>query len=188
MPSHGGFPKGAAAFMALFAMLAALTVLFYQAVYVEQQATLAELHRMLLLRRQDLASIEAFSKRHWDFDAAEAALKNHADWSRSLLPDALETSDFLSELQSHVLRSQVNVIGLTPGAAELQEGFCRQRIELTVEGDYFQWFDFIRLLEAQARFVAIENISGEVKAAGILRGHVVLYIFARHIEEEGAGK
>lgn len=188
MPSHVRLPKGAAAFMALLAVLTALTVLFYRTVYVEQQAVLAEQQRVLLQRREELARWEAFSKRHRDASAEEEALKQHTDWSRHLLPDILGTGDFLSELQSCMLRSQVNVIGLAPGAEEQQEGFCRQRIELTVEGGYFEWLNFLRLLEQQTRFVAIETLSGQVKAPGILRGHVALYIFARRIGEEGAGK
>ena len=186
--SKVGRDGGGVSFVAFLTVLAALTVLFYQMVYVEQQADLEEKRRTLLLRQQDLARLEAFLQRRRDDSASEEALKKHAEWSRRLLPDELRTSDFLGDLQGYMLRSQVKVIGLTPGVPEQNEGFCRQRIELTVEGDYFQILDFIRLLEQQNRFVTIENISGQVKDTGILHGRFDLCIFARYIEPGGAGK
>ena len=188
MLSKVGQDRGIASFVAFLAVLAALTVLFYQTVYVDQLADLEEKRRTLLLRQQDLMRLEAFSQRYRDDSAAEEALKKHAEWSRRLLPDELRTGDFLSEIQGYMLRSQVKVIGLTPNVVEQKEGFCRQRVELMVEGNYFQLLDFIRLLEQQNRFVTIENISGQVKDTGILCGRFDLYIFARCIEQSGAGK
>ena len=180
MLSHIGRDKAAASLVVFLVVLTALTVLFYQTVYVEQQTDLEEKRRTLFLRQQDLARLETFLQRHGNDSAAEEALKKHTEWSRRLLPDELRTG--------YMLRSKVKVIGLTPGVSEQKEGFCRQRIEMTVEGDYFQLLDFIRLLEQQDRFVIVENISGQVQESGILRGHIVLYIFARIIEKDGAGK
>ena len=188
MLSHIGRDKAAASLVVFLVVLTALTVLFYQTVYVEQQTDLEEKRQTLFLRQQDLARLETFLQRHGNDSAAEEALKKHTEWSRRLLPDELRTGDFLSDLQGYMLRSKVKVIGLTPGVSEQKEGFCRQRIEMTVEGDYFQLLDFIRLLEQQDRFVIVENISGQVQESGILRGHIVLYIFARIIEKDGAGK
>lgn len=180
--------KGAASLVAFFLVLTALTVLFYQMIYVEQRAELEEKRRTLLLRQEDLARLEEFSQRYHDDNASEEALQKHTAWSRRLLPDTLQTGDFLSELQGYLLRTQVKIIGLTPNVPEQKEGFCRQRIELTVEGDYFQMLAFIHLLEQKERFVAIDNLFGQVKEAGILRGRFALYIFARRIEHGEAGK
>ena len=155
MLSHIGRDKAAASLVVFLVVLTALTVLFYQTVYVEQQTDLEEKRRTLFLRQQDLARLETFLQRHGNDSAAEEALKKHTEWSRRLLPDELRTGDFLSDLQGYMLRSKVKVIGLTPGVSEQKEGFCRQRIEMTVEGDYFQLLDFIRLLEQQDRFVIV---------------------------------
>ena len=180
--------RGAASFVIFFVLLAAMTVLFYQMVYVAQRDEIEEKRRMLLSRQQDLARLDEFSRRSFDGNASEEALQKHTAWSRRLLPDTLQTGDFLSELQGDLLRSHVKLVALIPHIPEQKEGFCRQRIELTVEGDYFQMLAFIHRLEQKERFLSIDNLFGQVKEAGILCGRFELYIFARRIERGGAGK
>ena len=149
-------------FLLLLGVLAGLTLFFYQFLYLPQQAELEE------KRQQVIARLNALNK-----------LKDHARWESQLLPEQLNTGDFLSELQIYMLRTKIRITGLKPLPPERNEGFFQQKVELGIEGDYFQILDFLRLLEQGTRFTNVKNVSGEVKEQGIFSGHIDLYIFAR---------
>lgn len=175
-------------FLLLLGVLAGLTLFFYQFLYLPQQAELEEKRQQVTVRLNALNELEEFTQQHADLAAYETALKDHARWGSQLLPERLNTGDFLSELQIYMLRTKIRITGLKPSPPERNEGFFQQKIELGIEGDYFQILDFLRLLEQGTRFTNMKNVSGEVKERGIFSGHIDLYIFARQNDSREEGK
>lgn len=161
------------------ALLLLLTGLFYQFIYGPQRLALESKRQQLALLQRQLAGLNSFLAQHGDLALYESKLQGHDGWSQQLLPAELDTSEFIGSLQRHVLRTRVKLVGLRPEPPVNKDGFFRQKIEVAVEGDYFQLLDFIKLLEQGPRFVMIENIAGQVKEQGIFSGRMALYIFAR---------
>lgn len=64
-------------------------------------------------------------------------------------------------------------------SSERNGGPARQRLRISVRGDYFALLDFLFLLEQGGRFARVEAVRGRVDDAGVFQGTLEVWIYAR---------
>lgn len=96
----------------------------------------------------------------------------------SLLPRSMNTGTFLTELQSQSRKSGVRLLKVVPGEEKAYESYKEQWVAVTAKGTYFEWLDFLYLLENDGRFLDIREMKGQSDSAGVYEGVIKVYIFS----------
>ncbi len=180
------------------ALSALFAAAFYAFVYAPQRAALRETEAEALALRRDMARVEAFLRAHERGPEELAALADRADRARAMLPETLETARFAMETARYAAEAGLTLEGVAPEAAdaprppdgadasftggyssERNGGPARQRLRISVRGDYFALLDFLFLLEQGGRFARVEAVRGRVDDAGVFQGTLEVWIYAR---------
>ncbi len=140
---------------------------FYRFVFLAQRAELAETRRQAAGLEQQIRETKELLARREDPAAYGKELTERQRRNSRLLPDALGTSAFLSDLEGWAAASGIHVTGVKPRDAGAGGELLRQEIEVAWEGDYFQTLDFLYRLEQGRRFVTVDRLTGESMGQGI---------------------
>lgn len=161
----------------LFAVLVgALLLCAYVCLLLPMRQELVAAEERLLQQREELAGIRDYMSAHQDRTSYEAHLKKQSALVHRLLPDAMDTQEFLESLERKAKASNVFIYRVLPekfdGNADLEEQFIS--VECTC--DYFSLLSFLGALE-EDRFCKIKE--ADTKAEGeTLRTRLRLSIYA----------
>lgn len=139
-------------------------------------ALLLPLYEMMILfpameadeenKRQELSRLEARLAEVKQFQDAhsqpELYIKELSDKEQRLLlqvPEKINTSKFLAELQKLAVIKGVTLGVVRPAREERSGGFSNALISVTLRGGYFQLMDFIKAVEHGSMSVYIDSLS-----------------------------
>ncbi len=160
------------------ALLLGAVAVFHQFVFLPQREALAEKEQQTVDMEHQIRATKAFLAQREDLASWGKELAARRARNERLLPRAMGTSAFFGDLEVWAAQSQVRVTGVKPQEIVADGGLFRQRMEVSLEGDYFQILDFLFLLEQGRRFVAVERLSGDVGEAGTFACRAGLSIYA----------
>lgn len=165
--------------MALVSILLGLA--FYTFVYLPQRAELREKESAASELRREIEQVAAFQRSHPKPKVEAEAIFARETLLETMLPRRMDAGGFLAETERRAKEAALDLRGVSPETPVLSDGFARQRVTLSVRGDYFALLDFIFALEQQGRFVKIDALSGDVNDAGVFSGTLALWIYAREL-------
>ena len=168
-------------FLIIVVLSVALGVSFRGFIYEPQCERLMDMKNEISSLRQNLAKIESFRQKHPDTAAEMQELAKRIEFLKKLLPENLSAGAFLLKIDSYAKAADITLSGFTSGAPEIVDGIARERIRLTVKGDYFALLDFVYALEQGGRFVILNAVRGTAGDDGIFTGTIDISIFANKI-------
>ena len=136
-----------------------LSVTIYTFVYVPRQQKLLDLAATVKEKETSVISIENFMNKHPDLPSYEQELQKKADFLSQLLPNNMELSSFLSEVEKLAAASQVTLLQIKPNKLISKGTYQEIPILLEFQGNYFQILHFLRQIEAAQRFNAGSHLS-----------------------------
>ena len=166
-----------------FCLLAAASVLlglaFYAFVWLPQRAELREKEAAALELRREIERIAAFRRANPQPKDETEALLARETLLETMLPSRMDESGFFAETERRAKDAGLELRGIAPEQPALSDGLAREKVRLSVRGEYFALLDFIFALEQRGRFVKIDTLSGDVDDAGVFTGTLTLWIYAR---------
>lgn len=153
-------------------------VLFGGFLYPYQQERTAEVQREVQLLRHKKEQLDSFAFSHADTSGDKSGSIREEKMFASLLPRSMNTGTFLTELQSQSRKSGVRLLKVVPGEEKAYESYKEQWVAVTAKGTYFEWLDFLYLLENDGRFLDIREMKGQSDSAGVYEGVIKVYIFS----------
>ena len=172
------FTRGAQKLLAVLLTGMALALVCFCFLYPNQNEAVAASQRELQLMKQQKKQLDRFAAAHFDTNKDSKQLEKQEKISGNLLPKQLNAAEFLTALQQWSRKSGVKVEKILPGEEKTYESYREQLITVTGKGTYFEWLDFLYLLEQDGRFIDIREMQGKTDSMGIFEGTIAVYIFA----------
>ena len=154
-----------------------LSVTIYTFVYVPRQQKLLDLTAAVKEKETSVISIENFMNEHPDMPAYEQELQKKTDFLSQMLPNNMELSSFLSEVEKLAASNQVTLLQIKPNKLISKGNYQEIPILLEFQGDYFQILHFLRQIEAAQRFNTGSHLSVQMQD-GVLVCKLVLSIYS----------
>ncbi|SEJ08923.1 Pilus assembly protein, PilO [Propionispira arboris] len=154
-----------------------LSVTVYTFVYVPRQQELLDLTATVTEKETSVISIENFMNEHPDMAAYEQELRKKNDFLSQMLPNNMELSSFLSEVEKMAAASQVTLLQIKPNKLISKDNYQEIPILLEFQGNYFQILHFLRQIEAARRFNKGSHLSIQTQD-GVLVCKLVLSIYS----------
>lgn len=164
-------------FVSLF-ILAALTALFTFFLYPKQEEEIAAADRELNMLLQQKKQLERFAAAHEHASEDFKRLEKQEKTVEKLLPKHIDSADFLTSLQQWSRKSGIKIEKILPGEEKTYEAYREQQIMVTGKGTYFEWLDFLYLLEQDGRFIDIREMHGKADKTGVFEATIAVCIFA----------
>jgi len=136
-----------------------LSTTVYTFVYVPRQQKLLDLTATVTEKETSIISIENFMNEHPDMPAYEQELQKKDDFLAQMLPNNMELSSFLSEVEKLAAASQVTLVQIKPNKLISKGTYQEIPILLEFQGNYFQILHFLRQIEAAHRFNTGSHLS-----------------------------
>ena len=159
----------------IFAVLAA-GFIFY--LYPKQKEETASAERELELLKQQKKQLERFASLHKNAADDVKRMGKQEKIVSGLLPKQMDSASFLTSLQQWSWKSGVKIKKILPGDEKSFEAYKEQQIVVSASGTYFEWLDFLYLLEQDGRFTDIREMQGKTDKYGQFDGTVMVYIFS----------
>lgn len=141
---------------------------FYTLVYLPQRAELRSKQQLFNKRQAEMEFMERFMVSHPDTAAYEKSLMTKLDDVRARLPEAMDMSEALSELQRLAKNNGVIIKGVLPGKPAAKEKYVYQDVRIELRGRYHSLLDFFSALERQKRFCSFNGMTIKADADGLL--------------------
>lgn len=136
-----------------------LSTTVYTFVYVPRQQKLLNLTATVTEKETSIISIENFMNEHPDMPAYEQELQKKDDFLAQMLPNNMELSSFLSEVEKLAVTSQVTLVQIKPNKLISKGTYQEIPVLLEFQGNYFQILHFLRQIEAAHRFNTGSHLS-----------------------------
>ena len=133
-------------------LVLALGLFVSSLVLYPQELRIGELTRQLQVERQKVAVVEKFILDHPDSDKRLFELQQSLARVEKALPESLDVSLFMSQLQRDAAASGVKLTNVRPAVLVDRAGYREMPIEVSVEGNYFATLAFLKKLEDGDRF------------------------------------
>lgn len=133
-------------------VLIALGIVVSSIVLYPQDVRLNRLKLQLQQEKQKVAVVENFILAHPNMDQHLADLQKTKERADKALPDKIEISAFLAQLENNAREAGVRLISVKPAAAANRSGYREMPVELALEGPFFATMSFLKKLEDGARF------------------------------------
>ena len=133
-------------------MVLALGMFISTLVLYPQELRIGELTRQLQVERQKVAVVENFILAHPDSEKRLFELQQSLARMEKALPESLDVSLFMSQLQRDAAASGVKLNHVRPSALVDRAGYREMPIEVAIEGNYFATLAFLKKLEDGERF------------------------------------
>lgn len=134
------------------AIVLAIGVTTSSVIFAPQEKRLAELTRQLQQEKQKVAVVESFILTNPDVEKYQNELQLALQRAEIALPDSMEVSAFLSQIERNARDAGVKLTSVKPGAATERAGYRELPVEVSVEGTFFATLSFLKKLEDGARF------------------------------------
>jgi len=119
-----------------------------------QKMRIAERTRQLKQEQQKVALVENFVLAHQDAEQYLTELQQALGRAETALPDSLNVSAFLAQLETDAQASGVKLTNVKPSVVTDRLGYRELPIEVSVEGSFAATMSFLKKLEDGARFSA----------------------------------
>ena len=159
-------------------LLAALSLLFYDNIYLPQRAELAKKQAQCLKQEQELEALGSFMKEHPDLNAYERERQEKADAIRGKLPTAMDFNEFVGSLQALAGRYGVRIKGIKPAKPMPQGKFFSQSLRVELNSDYKSLRKFLAAMEKEERFFSITQAAIKADGNGKLTCGLEMTIYA----------
>ena len=130
----------------------AVGVAVSSALIAPQEKRLADLSLQLQQEKQKVAVVENFILTNPDMEKHQNELQQALKRAETALPDSMEVSAFLSQIERNARDTGVKLTSVKPGNAAERAGYRELPVEVSVEGTFFATMSFLKKLEDGARF------------------------------------
>ena len=120
--------------------------------FAPQEKRLADLSLQLQQEKQKVAVVENFILTNPDMEKHQNDLQQALKRAETALPDSMEVSAFLSQIERNARDTGVKLTSVKPGNAAERAGYRELPVEVSVEGTFFATMSFLKKLEDGARF------------------------------------
>ena len=153
-------------------------LLFFFALYQPQQRTLQEEKFLLEEQRVQLISLKNFLNAHPDLTAYEKEVEAKEHKAAVMLPEHMQLSPFVSDMQKLAVRSNVALASIKPDKISSQGDYDELAVAVEATGDYFQLLDFLKAIENMPRFVRVRQMLMQAEEQQ-LHCRLLLVVYAR---------
>ena len=133
-------------------VLLAVTAVVSSVIFSPQEKRMAELTLQLQQEKQKVAVVENFILTNPDMEKYQNELQQALQRAEMALPDSMDVSAFLSQIERNAREAGVKLTSVKPGAATDRTGYREFPVEVSVEGTFFATMSFLKKLEDGARF------------------------------------
>jgi len=161
-----------------FGSFVLIGLLFFFALYQPKQQALQEKKFLLGAQREQLISLKNFLNAHPDLAAYEKEIAEKENKVAIMLPEHMQLSPFVSDMQKLAVRSNVVLASIKPDKINSQADYDELAVAVEATGNYFQLLAFLKAVENMPRFVRVRQmlIQAEEKQ---LRGRFLLVVYAK---------
>lgn len=121
-------------------------------IFAPQEKRLADLTLQLQQEKHKVAVVESFILSNPDMEKHQIELQQALQRAETALPDSMEVSFFLSQIERNAREVGVKLTSVKPGTATERAGYRELPVEVSVEGTFFATMSFLKKLEDGARF------------------------------------
>lgn len=134
-------------------------LLFYFLWLVPQTQRIGDLSNQVGFEKQRNGQIESFALAHPNSDEYLLEVDQKVFTVNQLLPNELDVSDFLVQLNQTAITSGVRLVQIKPAQPVNKSGYREIPVEILIRGSYFQTLNFLTKFDNVPRFAMINNIS-----------------------------
>ena len=155
-----------------------LSFALFKFVYVPLQSEIFEMQIETKRLQAVEKSLKSFQRQHENLSEFMELTEDRLTVSKKLLPEKLETENFVSEVYKSAGENSVNLILLQVGEVVAEEKFQRQSVKIKIAGDYVSILNFMRSIYDGERFAKLENISMEKSDKNFIACEMEFFIFS----------
>ena len=170
--------RGMKKLVAALCIAAAAMAVFILFLYPGQEEEIASAERELNMLKQQKKQLERFAAAHAHAADDVRRLEKQEKTADKLLPKQINSAEFLTSLQQWSRKSGIKIEKILPGEEKTYEAYREQQIVVTGKGTYFEWLDFLYLMEQDGRFIDIREVHGKADKTGVFEAVVTVFIFA----------
>ena len=115
-------------------------------IFAPQEKRLADLSLQLQQEKQKVAVVENFILTNPDMEKHQNDLQQALKRAETALPDSMEVSAFLSQIERNARDTGVKLTSVKPGNAAERAGYRELPVEVSVEGTFFATMSFLKNL------------------------------------------
>ena len=145
-------------FYLVIGILVGVSFVFYYVVYLPQRVEIYEKQSLYLVKKAELKQLEKYMAQHPDMAEYEKNLLKRLDDSQMRLPETMDLSGFINEVQIIAIQSGITVKGIVPQDVVKLDKYLFQDIQIELSGDYQQALEFLSALEQNKRFITFEKM------------------------------
>lgn len=161
----------------LLAALGLVASALFLFVIVPQQQELALLEQELERERIEVRTVENFLQQHPEPEAYKKQIDAEMQQLQQQIPNAADISGFLKNVNQYAQANGVKITQIKTGATFTIGNYRKLPLEITTNGNYVSNMNFLRQVEAGARFVVIDKSSLTNTAETGLVGNYVLNVY-----------
>lgn len=132
-----------------------------------QWARLGQARAQYHQEAQQVRAVEAFVRNHPDQSGHLAALARQQAALNRALPDSAAVSDYLAQLEAAASISGVRLTHVKPALPADKGGYKETRLEVAVNGSFFQLLNFVKMLDDGPRLSTIAKLAIHAKPGGL---------------------
>lgn len=171
--------KGARIFLLTVTTAFVVCVLGKLLLIDQQQNKLTEKYYAIAENRKNRMEFNEFFQKHNNPAKYESELNNRQRLLAKMLPDNLNVSDYLLEIQRQAANSGIVLLNVKPGKVKNENNIYTQEVFLKFQANYYQLNSFLQVVEQEERFAKIINMNVHIdKQEAFLEGEAVLLIYA----------
>ncbi|MDR1702938.1 MAG: type 4a pilus biogenesis protein PilO [Sporomusaceae bacterium] len=139
--------------LAITLFLAALCI--WQFLLVPQAESKKLLAEKYAQQERQAQEVTSFFAQHPDYEQYTLKLDEKWETAQRMLPEQLEVSEFLLEIENTAKMAEVTVLDIKPLPKISRAGYAETSFEIIVRGNFEAMLDFAQSLESFERFIAV---------------------------------
>lgn len=143
--------------------LSAIIITFFVFVFLPQREEVQTLTIQLEAKQNTTQVLEAYIAQHPDLDQYSIELEQKFADVSARLPNTLDMSSFLVQLDRAAKDSKVMIMSVKPAVAQPKSGYQEYPIELTVQGSYKTILTFLTNLNKLTRYTLVNDVAADAK-------------------------
>lgn len=117
---------------------------------IDERAKLERDHQKLVA---EVSRLQAVKQQHADFQARLQSLEEQLARSRTFVPEAKQTDDFMRTLESAALNTQISMRRLSAESVVMKEFYAELPFEVDLDGAYYNLAQFFTRLGGTTRII-----------------------------------
>lgn len=117
---------------------------------IDERAKLERDHQKLVA---EVSRLQAVKQQHADFQARLQSLEEQLARSRTFVPEAKQTDDFMRTLENAALNTQISMRRLSSESVVMKEFYAEMPFEVDLDGAYYNLAQFFTRLGGTTRII-----------------------------------